>query len=146
MYKNTKRIDTMFVQKNVRRNYQWQKIIMLQKTVQTKIHMDPIRMRMLKMLPARISQIKIQAIKMHPVKIRLTGMQRMHMNQIVMHMTAQSPAITKVISIKKCKAVKNGKAAVWIPLLFCFWCSNLVPKKNCGTSALLDKRQPKNVI
>ena len=57
----------MFVQKNVRRNYQWQKIIMLQKTVQTKIHMDPIRMRMLKMLPARISQIKIQAIKMHPV-------------------------------------------------------------------------------
>ena len=47
MYKNTKRIDTMFVQKNVRRNYQWQKIIMLQKTVQTKIHMDPIRMRML---------------------------------------------------------------------------------------------------
>ena len=123
MYKNTKRIDTMFVQKNVRRNYQWQKIIMLQKTVQTKIHMDPIRMRMLKMLPARISQIKIQAIKMHPVKIRLTGMQRMHMNQTVMHMTAQSPAITKVISIK------NGKAAVWIPLLFCFWCSNLVPKK-----------------
>lgn len=122
MYKNTKRIDTMFVQKNVRRNYQWQKIIMLQKTVQTKIHMDPIRMRMLKMLPARISQIKIQAIKMHPVKIRLTGMQRMHMNQTVMHMTAQSPAITKVISIKikKCKAVKNGKAAVWIPLLFCF--------------------------
>lgn len=114
MYKNTKRIDTMFVQKNVRRNYQWQKIIMLQKTVQTKIHMDPIRMRMLKMLPARISQIKIQAIKMH-------------MNQTVMHMTAQSPAITKVISIKKCKAVKNGKAAVWIPLLFCFWCSNLVP-------------------
>ena len=116
----------MFVQKNVRRNYQWQKIIMLQKTVQTKIHMDPIRMRMLKMLPARISQIKIQAIKMHPVKIRLTGMQRMHMN-----MTAQSPAITNVISIKikKCKAVKNGKAAVWIPLLFCFWCSNLVPKK-----------------
>ena len=112
----------MFVQKNVRRNYQWQKIIMLQKTVQTKIHMDPIRMRMLKMLPARISQIKIQAIKMHPVKIRLTGMERMHM-------TAQSPAITKVISIKKCKAVKNGKAAVWIPLLFCFWCSNLVPKK-----------------
>ena len=112
MYKNTKRIDTMFVQKNVRRNYQWQKIIML--------HMDPIRMRMLKMLPARISQIKIQAIKMHPVKIRLTGMQRMHMNQTVMHMTAQSPAITKVISIKKCKAVKNGKAAVWIPLLFCF--------------------------
>lgn len=107
MYKNTKRIDTMFVQKNVRRNYQWQKIIMLQKTVQT----------------------KIQAIKMHPVKIRLTGMQRMHMNQTVMHMTAQSPAITKVISIKKCKAVKNGKAAVWIPLLFCFWCSNLVPKK-----------------
>ena len=103
----------MFVQKNVRRNYQWQKIIMLQKTVQTKIHMDPIRMRMLKMLPARISQIKIQAIKMHPVKIRLTGMQRMHM-------TAQNPAITKVISIKKCKAVKNGKAAVWIPLLFCF--------------------------
>ena len=83
--------------------------------------------RMLKMLPARISQIKIQAIKMHPVKIRLTGMQRMHMNQTVMHMTAQSPAITKVISIKKCKAVKNGKAAVWIPLLFCFWCSNLVP-------------------
>ena len=66
----------MFVQKNVRRNYQWQKIIMLQKTVQTKIHMDPIRMRMLKMLPARISQIKIQAIKMHPVKIRLTGMQK----------------------------------------------------------------------
>lgn len=127
MYKNTKRIDTMFVQKNVRRNYQWQKIIMLQKTVQTKIHMDPIRMRMLKMLPARISQIKIQAIKMHPVKIRLTGMQRMYMNQIVMHMTAQSPAITKVISIKKCKAVKNEKAAVWIPLLFCFWCSNLVP-------------------
>ena len=60
-------------------------------------------------------------------KIRLTGMQRMHMNQTVMHMTAQSPAITKVISIKKCKAVKNGKAAVWIPLLFCFWCSNLVP-------------------
>ena len=57
----------------------------------------------------------------------LTGMQRMHMNQTVMHMTAQSPAITKVISIKKCKAVKNGKAAVWIPLLFCFWCSNLVP-------------------
>ena len=54
-------------------------------------------------------------------------MQRMHMNQTVMHMTAQSPAITKVISIKKCKAVKNGKAAVWIPLLFCFWCSNLVP-------------------
>ena len=107
MYKNTKRIDTMFVQKNVRRNYQWQKIIMLQKTVQTKIHMDPIRM--------------------HPVKIRLTGMQRMHMNQTVMHMTSQSPAITKVISIKKCKAVKNGKAAVWIPLLFCFWCSNLVP-------------------
>ena len=53
----------------------------------------------------------------------------MHMNQTVMHMTAQSPAITKVISIKKCKAVKNGKAAVWIPLLFCFWCSNLVPKK-----------------
>ena len=92
-----------------------------------KIHMDPIRMRMLKMLPARISQIKIQAIKMHPVKIRLTGMQRMHMNQTVMHMTAQSPAITKVISIKKCKAVKNGKAAVWIPLLFYFWCSNLVP-------------------
>lgn len=127
MYKNTKRIDTMFAQKNVRRNYQWQKIIMLQKTVQTKIHMDPIRMRMLKMLPARISQIKIQAIKMHPVKIRLTGMQRMHMNQTVMHMTAQSPAITKVISIKKCKAVKNGKAAVWIPLLFYFWCSNLVP-------------------
>ena len=125
MYKNTKRIDTMFVQKNVRRNYQWQKIIMLQKTVQTKIHMDPIRMRMLKMLPARISQIKIQ--EMHPVKIRLTGMQRMHMNQTVMHMTAQSPAITKVISIKKCKAVKNGKAAVWIPLLFYFWCSNLVP-------------------
>ena len=73
------------------------------------------------------NQIKIQAIKMHPVKIRLTGMQRMHMNQTVMHMTAQSPAITKVISIKKCKAVKNGKAAVWIPLLFCFWCSNLVP-------------------
>lgn len=127
MYKNTKRIDTMFVQKNVRRNYQWQKIIMLQKTVQTKIHMDPIRMRMLKMLPARISQIKIQAIKMHPVKIRLTGMQRMHINQTVMHMTAQSPAITKVISIKKCKAVKNGKAAVWIPLLFYFGCSNLVP-------------------
>ena len=81
----------------------------------------------MKMLPARISQIKIQAIKMHPVKIRLTGMQRMHMNQTVMHMTAQSPAITKVISIKKCKAVKNGKAAVWIPLLFYFWCSNLVP-------------------
>ena len=78
-------------------------------------------------LPARISQIKIQAIKMHPVKIRLTGMQRMHMNQTVMHMTAQSPAITKVISIKKCKAVKNGKVAVWIPLLFYFWCSNLVP-------------------
>ena len=40
-----------------------------------------------------------------------------------------SKSITKVISIKKCKAVKNGKAAVWIPLLFCFWCSNLVPKK-----------------
>lgn len=80
-------------------------------TVQTKIHMDPIRMRMLKMLPARISQIKIQAIKMHPVKIRLTGMQRMHMNQTVMHMTAQNPAITKVISIKKCKAVKNGKSS-----------------------------------
>ena len=40
-------------------------------------------------------------MKMHPVKIRLTGMQRMHMNQTVMHMTAQSPAITKVISIKK---------------------------------------------
>ena len=70
---------------------------------------------------------KNQSNKMHPVKIRLTGMQRMHMNQTVMHMTAQSPAITKVISIKKCKAVKNGKAAVWIPLLFCFWCSNLVP-------------------
>lgn len=75
MYKNTKRIDTMFVQKNVRRNYQWQKIIMLQKTVQTKIHMDPIRRRMLKMLPARISQIKFNGNKMHPVKIRLTGMQ-----------------------------------------------------------------------
>ena len=118
MYKNTKRIDTMFVQKNVRRNYQWQKIIMLQKTVQTKIHMDPTKMRMLKMLPARISQIKIQAIKMHPVKIRLTGMQRMHMNQTVMHMTAQSPAITKVISIKKCKTVKRGKAAESKPLLF----------------------------
>lgn len=109
MYKNTKRIDTMFVQKNVRRNYQWQKIIMLQKTVQTKIHMDPIRMRMLKMLPARISQIKIQAIKMHPVKIRLTGMQRMHMNQTVMHMTAQSPAITKVISIKSAKQLRMEK-------------------------------------
>ena len=111
----------MFVQKNVRRNYQWQKIIMLQKTVQTKIHMDPIRMRMLKMLPARISQIKIQAIKMHPVKIRLTGMQRMHMNQTVMHNDSiKDPAITKVISIKKCKAVKNGKAAVWIPAAFLF--------------------------
>ena len=68
---------------------------------------------------------------MHPVKIRLTGMQRMHMNQTVMHMTAQSPAITKVISIKKCKAVKTGKKQrYWIPLLFCFWCSNLGSLKN----------------
>ena len=118
MYKNTKRIDTMFVQKNVRRNYQWQKIIMLQKTVQTKIHMDPTRMRMMKMLTARTSQIKIQAIKMHPVRTRRTGMQRMHMNPIVMHMTAQSPAITKATSIKKCKIVKSRKAAESKPLLF----------------------------
>ena len=126
MYKNPKRIDTMFVQKNVRRNYQWQKIIMLQKTVQTKIHMDLTRMRMMKMLTARTSQIKIRPTKMHPIRIRLTGMRKMHMNPTGMHMTVQSPAITKVISIKKCKAVKNGKAAVWIPLLFYFLRSNLV--------------------
>lgn len=68
MYKNTKRIDTMFVQKNVRRNYQWQKIIMLQKTVQTKIHMDPTRMHMMRMLTARTSPIKIRPTKMHPIR------------------------------------------------------------------------------
>lgn len=112
MYKNTKRIDTMFVQKKCQEELSMAKNYNASENSTNKNSYGSNKNAYDENASGKNQSNKNSGNKNASGKnMTNQGMQRMHMNQIVMHMTAQSPAITKVTSIKKCKTVKRGKAA-----------------------------------